>query len=199
MRSLFAVCAAFALLACTEATQKIEQTIEQVEKSNVGGRPARHALVGQAIPDFTLPLHGGGALSDESLKGKWTVVEFWGVWCGDCQADAEHTKALASAISQDPGLSFTTIHVSAKDPATNFARWGSLEAYIAEKGIAYPIAMDADRTAYKAFQMEWVPTYLVVDPAGIVRGFRTDLNRDPSPEGGVKAFLKEIAALKSAG
>lgn len=199
MRIFVLIFAAFALLACSQAKQTIENAVEKAQGSDDGGRPARHALVGQMVPDFSLPLHGGGALSDESLKGKWTVVEFWGVWCGDCQADVEHTKALAAAIGQDPSLGFTTVHVNATDPASTFGRWGTLEAYLAEKGVTYPIAMDNDRAAYKAFKMEWVPTYLVVDPAGVVRGFRTDLSRDPAPEGGVKAFLKDIAALKAAG
>jgi peroxiredoxin len=201
MRILF-VLAALALAACSQAKAPVDAVktiVAEAKGVDADGRPLAHALVGKPIPDFSLPLNGGGVLSDESLKGKWSVVEFWGVWCGDCQADAEHSKALATAIAQDPSLAFTTVHVNAKDPSKNFARWGSLDAYVKDKGIAYPIAIDTpDGAAYRAFQMGWVPTYLVIDPQGIVRGFRTELHRDASPEGGVKTFLQEIAAMKKA-
>ncbi len=157
-------------------------------------RPLYYPLLNKPVPDFSAPrVGGGGALRDEDLAGKWTVLEFWGVWCGDCQNDAPYTEALSSAIASDPGLSFETIHVDDR-----YGRWASVEAYFKEKGHAYPVALDADRSVYKAFQMQWVPTYLVVGPDKVVRAFRTDLSRDKDPEGGVKAFLKQIAALKAA-
>lgn len=156
------------------------------------GRPVTHPLLGRRIPAFTAQLASGAAFSSQSLRGRWTVIEFWGVWCGDCQRDADYTAAFASAAAQDPGLDFVTVHVD-----TRAGRWPSVQAYVAEKGITYPVIMDPDRTLYRAFGMQWVPTYLVVDPRGVVRAFRTDLSRDPSPEGGVKAFVKQIAALRA--
>jgi thiol-disulfide isomerase/thioredoxin len=156
-------------------------------------RPATHALLGQKIPAFSAPgLKGARPLTDKELKGGWNVVLFWGVWCGDCQRDAAHTAALSRAIAAEKGLSFKTIHVD-----TRTGRFPSIDAYFDYNGARYPTWIDADRTVYKAFQMKWVPTYLVIDPQGVVRGYRTDLGVDTSPEGGVKAFMKEIAALKA--
>jgi thiol-disulfide isomerase/thioredoxin len=157
-------------------------------------RPKTHALLGKSLPAFSAaPLDGGKALTEKDFKGQWTVVLFWGVWCGDCQRDADYTFALARAIAADKSLAFKTVHVD-----TRTGRFPSIDAYFESKGERYPTWLDADRTVYKAFQMQWVPTYLVVDPQGVVRAHRTDLSKDQSPEGGVKAFLKEIAALKAA-
>lgn len=157
------------------------------------GRPLSYPLLGQKMPAFTTERAGGGVFTSEELKGHWTVIEFWGVWCPDCMADAEHVAAFARAAEQDPALRFVTVHVD-----TRSGRWPSVQAYLSEKGVTYPVLMDPDRAIYKAFQMQWVPTYLVVDPQGVIRGFRTDLSRDPAPEGGVKAFMKQIAELRKA-
>ncbi|MDX2235599.1 MAG: TlpA disulfide reductase family protein [Hyphomonadaceae bacterium] len=158
---------------------------------DASGRPTSHPLVGRRIPAFTAELSTGAQYSSRALRGRWTVIQFWGVWCGDCQRDADHTAAFARAADQDPGLDFLTVHVD-----TRSGRWPSVNAYLAEKAIAYPVILDPDRTLYRAFEMQWVPTYLVVDPQGVVRAFRTDLSRDDAPDGGVKAFVQQIAALR---
>jgi thiol-disulfide isomerase/thioredoxin len=143
------------------------------------------------VPDFSAPLVGGGTLNDEMLRGKWTVVQFWGLWCEDSLADADHSAALARAIAQDPGLSFYTIHVDQR-----FGRWGSVDAFFAEEGVSFPVALDPHRRIKNAFGVTSTPTYLVIDPDGVIRATRGDLRKDESGEGGVKAFIKQIAELR---
>jgi cytochrome c biogenesis protein CcmG/thiol:disulfide interchange protein DsbE len=46
--------------------------------------------VGNAAPDFTLPILGGNGAQVHlaSLKGKAVVLNFWGSWCEPCQKEA---------------------------------------------------------------------------------------------------------------
>jgi peroxiredoxin len=193
---------ALALAGCSPALPTAQTTTAPVaaspdalakEAQNDAARKKAEALIGKPIPPFRLQLAGGGSLSEADLKGKWTIVEFWGIWCPDCMIDAPHVAALATAVQQDPGLRFIGVHVD-----TRTGRWSSVAEYLQEKGLTHPNLLDPERTLYKALALGWVPTYLVVDPQGVVRATRRELHRETAPEGGVKALLQTIAALRAA-
>jgi peroxiredoxin len=163
------------------------------ESANVGSRPTSHPLIGKPLPAFRLAREDGESFSDVALKGRWTVIAFTGAWCGDSRADAPHLAALGSAIDQDPGLDIVAVHVDAR-----YGTYLSAGDFFDQSGIRMPVALDADRDVYRALEVTWVPSYLVVDPQGVVRGFRTDLSAETSNEGGVKRFIKDIAILRGA-
>ena len=154
--------------------------------------PAPYQMIGQQAPAFSAPLAGGGVLTEASLKGKWTVVEFWGLWCEDSMADLKHAEALARAIAQDPHLAFVTVHVDQR-----YGRWASVEDFQSEEGARYPVALDPRRELMRAFQVTSTPTYLVIDPRGAIRAVHYDLRKDRAPEGGVKALMRQIAELQA--
>lgn len=156
-------------------------------------RPQTHPLIGTRAPDFTLLRDDGMALSRASLSGRWTVITFLGAWCGDCRRDAPHLAALARALAQDPALDLVAVHVDAR-----FGDHASPRAYLVAHDISVPVALDADRAVYTAFAVSWLPSYLVIDPDGVVRGFRTDLSTQTAGEGSVKRFIWDVAALRSA-
>lgn len=155
-------------------------------------RPKSYALLDQPIPAFRASLAAGGSLTEADLKGKWTIVDFWGIWCPDCMRDAPYVAALHSAVQQDPELRMVSVHVDKRT-----GRWADVAEYVAEKKIGYPVLVDPDNVMRKAFQVAWVPTYLVIDPQGVVRGFRTDLSVESDSDGGVKRFIQDIAALRA--
>lgn len=194
IRTLMIALAGLALTACQPpVAQGPAAATEAVTlKPSENARPQTYALLGEPAPAFVLAKLGGGELNEKSFTGQWTVLYFWGSWCGDCMRDAPHTFALVRAIAQDPGLRFTSVHVDART-----GKYPSIEAYFAEKGESYPVAVDPGREVYRAFKIQWVPTYLVIDPQGVIRGFRSDLSVESAPEGGVKAFLQQIADLKA--
>src|SRR5262245_2502502 len=72
---------------------------------------AAYPLLGKTIPNFTANLNGGGTVSQDALRNRWTVLCFWGLWSDDSLADARYIKALVSAIDQDPDLDFLSIHI----------------------------------------------------------------------------------------
>jgi peroxiredoxin len=45
-----------------------------------GVAPARYLGVGDAMPDFTLPLLGDGKLALSSLRGKFVLMFLWASW-----------------------------------------------------------------------------------------------------------------------
>lgn len=63
-----------------------------------------------------LPLVEGGEIDLQSLRGKVTVINFWGTWCGPCKEELPDFHALASEYSEQ--ISVVAIHTDyAKDSA----------------------------------------------------------------------------------
>ena len=110
------------------------------------GRPFTYALLGETLPALSGTLVDGSAFSTADLEGQWSVIDVWGLWCSDCMADAPYVAALASAIAQDPDLSFISIHTppNASRADEAFGSYGSVEAYFDEKGYSNATVLDAD-------------------------------------------------------
>ena len=163
------------------------------------GRPYSYALLGEALPALSGQMADGSTFDPASLDGTWNVIDVWGIWCGDCMADAPYVAALVTAIEQDPDLGFLSIHTPANanraKPEDMYGKYGSVSAYFEDKGYSYPTLLDEDASLRDALAIKWTPSYLLVDPDGVVRGFRTDLSvADGEP---VKDFLKDVARVKA--
>lgn len=161
------------------------------------GRPYSHALLGETLPSLSGEMADGSIFDPASLTN-WTIIHVWGLWCGDSMADAHYTAALVTAIAQDPDLDFLSIHTpdsaSHTAPQDMFGKYGSVAAFFGSKGYSFPTLIDEDASLRQALEIKWTPSYLLVDPDGIVRGYRTDL----SVAGGepVKDFLKDVARVR---
>lgn len=173
---------------------------EDSEEAVTGGahdRPIEYALLGQPFPQFTATMADGQAF-DSSVLNRWMVIQVWGVWCGDSKRDGPYAAALATAIEQDPDLYFLSIHVPENATSTSdkdmYGKHGSVSAYFAEKGYSYPVVLDTDASIRDLLKINWTPSYILISPDGVIRGFRTDL----SVAGGepVKDFLKDVARVK---
>ena len=163
------------------------------------GRPYSYALLGEPLPALTGQMADGTSFDPASLDGTWNVIDVWGIWCGDCMADAPYVAALVTAIEQDPDLGFLSIHTPANanraTPSDMYGKYGSVSAYFEDKGYSYPTLLDEDASLRDALAIKWTPSYLLVDPNGVVRGFRTDLSvAEGEP---VKDFLKDVARVKA--
>lgn len=171
---------------------------DQSVAKDADGRPLDYALLGQKLPAF-VSVMADGSIFDSAAIDRWTVIAVWGAWCSDSRADGLHADALSRAIAADPELDFVTIHVpqdaARTGPKQMFGKYGSLESYFESAGTALPTVLDTDGSLRAALRINWTPTYLVVSPGGVVRGFRTDLSIDKDQP--VKAFIKDIARLRS--
>lgn len=111
-------------------------------------------------PDFSLVRLDGVPVSLSEHRGKTVILDFWATWCAPCEVQMPVLQALWEARGGDElfvlGLSLDT------DPPAD------VEAWLAEREIAYPIAITDQQLAldYGAWAF---PTLVVVDPAGRIR------------------------------
>lgn len=161
------------------------------------GRPFGYTLLGKQLPPINAFFLDGSPFSNKMID-RWTIIDVWGIWCGDCIADAPFAADLSKAISKTPDLAFLSIHVPASAiRATEddmFGKYGSVDAYFKHKGYSYPTIVDTDASLRAALKISWTPSYLLVSPDGYVRGFRTDLS--VTGDDAVARFLSQIKAVQ---
>jgi thiol-disulfide isomerase/thioredoxin len=138
------------------------------------------AAVGHALPFFELePLTGDSRrVSLEDLKGRVTLVNYWGTWCPPCRAEFPEIAALAErfgdrgdfrlyAVSCGEGGSDDAVGLS--ESTREFLKSGGfkLPTYADPRGAsrqATSIVLEGRPTSFA------YPTTLVIDRRGIIRG-----------------------------
>jgi len=102
-------------------------------------RPATHELLGQSLFQFEAPRVGGGTFNSDSLRGKWTVMAFWGVWCHDSRNDAENIAAIAARFADHPDVQFMSLHVPYNREYLDkrFGKFSSVDAYFEDRGLKH--------------------------------------------------------------
>ena len=159
------------------------------------GRPVRHDLLGQSLPEFSAETIEGEAFSSGDLAGKWTVLAAWGVWCHDSRNDAQQINELAQAIAAETGIDFLSVHMPFSSEHTDIAYrgYGSVDAFFEAKDVSWPTIIDEQADIREALQVKWTPTYLVVGPDLTVQAFRTDFSVEG--DAAVSAFLRDVKTL----
>ena len=111
------------------------------------------------IPDFSAPTLNGGLLSTESLRGKVLVLDFWATWCGPCVESIPEVRSFAHKFAKEPVV---VISISADK---NEDVW---RKYVESHDMKWAQIYDGDRVIQRAFGISVYPTYLVVDPEGVL-------------------------------
>jgi thiol-disulfide isomerase/thioredoxin len=115
-------------------------------------------------PAFSIQTADGKTLTSADLRGTVVLLDFWGSWCAPCRA---HTKGLVEVSRTFAGKPFSFIGVALLERDRDL--W---QAYVAEHGMTWTQAMypNFDAPISKAFRLDGVPGYIVIDADGIVRG-----------------------------
>lgn len=160
-------------------------------------RPYGYARLGKPFPAFRALTFDGRPVTEKSLRGAWTIVDVWGIWCVDCRRDAPLLRKLAGLADADPDIAFVSIHVPASRSraAQAFGPFPSIEAYFAKEGGGFPTIVDADGALREALEIAWTPTYLLVGPDLTIHAFRTDLS--VGDDANVATALAEAKAIRA--
>lgn len=137
-------------------------------------------LIGSTLPGFALFQANGVELTQENLRGRWTIIGFAAATDALAKAENDYIAALNSAADQDPDLDFLSMRPAAvtPPPATPPA-WPTLYD---EKGFITSLGVTT------------TPSYLLVGPDLTIEGYRGALSA--TPDDGIKSVIRGVAEIR---
>jgi len=117
--------------------------------------------VGDVMPDFPFTDLEGKERHLSDFRGKYLMVDFWGVWCGDCQRE---TPFHLEAYKRFKGRNFEILGL---DSDQNVA---ILKAYLTKNAITWPQATNDSikELANTTYRIQEYPSTILLGPDGKV-------------------------------
>lgn len=140
---------AFVLRKSTEEEKAMMQ--QMMQKGQQGG-PMPNEMVGQRSPAFNVTDLNGTSYSNENLKGKVTVLNFWFIECKPCVMEMPDLNKLAQKY-EGKEVVFLGIATNKEAP---------LKEFLAKTPFRYHIVADGRKTS-TAFKVEAYPTHVIID------------------------------------
>jgi peroxiredoxin len=113
---------------------------------------------GHRTPELRLPTLAGGVVSLAAHRDKLVLVNFWATWCQPCTAEMPTLEALW----REEGDRLVVLGVSVDRGSPRLL----LDPYVARLGLTFPILLDGDQEAARAWRVTSLPATFLVRPGG---------------------------------
>ncbi len=126
------------------------------------------------IPDFCLDGLNGEKVQLKSLKGKIIFLNFWATWCGPCKEEMPSMEALYQHF-KERNFVFLTISL-------DYGGQDSVRKFIGNHRYHFPVLLDPLGKTLDLFQINKIPTTLIIDKNGKMIGRAIGPRNWSSPE-----------------
>ena len=127
----------------------------------------------------------GKAVTNETLKGKVVLIDFWATWCGPCKAASPTIQMLHEKYAKDGLVVIGANAFERTDPD------GAAAGYAKEHNYSYMMTVKNDALA-KSWGVRGIPAFVVIGRDGTVALAQTGFGKgktDVILEDAVKAAL----------
>ncbi len=143
--------------------------------------------VGQA-PQFALETLDGHRVSLADYDGQVVLVNFWATWCTPCRLEMPGFQKLYRD-KREKGFVILGIATDRGDRA-------GVEAFLAERGIEYPVALQTREVNLAFGGVSAIPTSFLIDRSGVIRHRIFGFMPPPVLRVAVNRLLDEPAATE---
>jgi thiol-disulfide isomerase/thioredoxin len=130
---------------------------------------------------------GTPPLTLESLRGKVVLVNFWTFGCINCRNTVPTVRGWHEKYA-GRGLVIVGVHTPEFMSEESTA---AVQDAVARLGIAWPVAVDADRANWNAWSNRYWPAFYFVDAQGVVRHARFGEGGYAESEAWIERLLAE--------
>jgi thiol-disulfide isomerase/thioredoxin len=117
-------------------------------------------LLGKAAPDFALEQLGGGTVTNETLKGKIVVLDFWATWCGPC---VRAMPILEKVTKSFKGKDVVFFAINLQESADQ------VRGFLTKKGWGIDVLMDKDGKVANKYFVGGIPQTVILGKDGSVQ------------------------------
>ena len=119
------------------------------------------AVAGSRAAEFALQDLSGETVSLASFRGrKGVLLDFWATWCPPCRA----SLPAISSIKQTYGDRVEVLSLNQGETADK------AREFLASQGLALHVLLDSDGAVARAYSVRGIPTFVVIDREGVIRG-----------------------------
>ena len=137
-------------------------------------------MVGQTAPDFALAAAVGANVRLSEYRGQPVVLSFWSSQCSLC---AKNLAALDHYYGTYPSSGLIVLAVSVDDDRQH------AQDYAHAHATNFPLLLDPEKTVSRAYDIERLPTTVLIDRGGVVRYLHSD------DRAGDDTYVAQIRAL----
>lgn len=117
---------------------------------------------GGATPPLALPDLEGRTHALEGYRGKVVLINFWATWCEPCREEMPSIRRLRASLAGRP---FAVLAVNLGESEARIRR------FLGEVPLDFPVLLDRDSAAAKAWRARILPVSFIVGPDGRLRYF----------------------------
>lgn len=118
---------------------------------------------GEHAPDFELTTLAGEPIRLSELKGKKVILNFWATWCPPCKAEMPHMQNFYEDYAETENVEIVAVNLTSGD------REASVEEFVKDFGLTFPIPMDVEGDVGQKFQAVTIPTSYIIDTDGKIQ------------------------------
>ncbi|MCY4145465.1 MAG: redoxin domain-containing protein [Chloroflexi bacterium] len=112
---------------------------------------------GKRAPAFSIATLDGERLSLADLRGKVTLLNFWGTWCGPCRREMPEFQRV---YAEWAARGFEILAIAYNDTAA------AMSDFRAEFGLSFPLALDDTGAVNEAYAIQTRPSSFLIDKDG---------------------------------
>lgn len=116
------------------------------------------------VQPFTVEGLDGGSFDTKDLKGKVSILNFWGPWCPPCKQELPHIEKFYAHFRDNKDFQLVAVSIrEEREVVKNF---------VSDNGYTFPIYLDERVTIVQPYVAQGVPaTYLVNKEGKIIGGY----------------------------
>jgi thiol-disulfide isomerase/thioredoxin len=96
----------------------------------------------------------------QDYRGSVVMVNFWATWCAPCREEMPSMERLSASLQ---GKRFVVLAVNLAEPESRIRK------FLDGMPVSFPVLLDRDAAASKAWQARMLPATYIVGPDGAIR------------------------------